>query len=246
MVKYDLQTYFILDCSIMKSTESKSIFLESLVNILDNETFHNIISWSAKGDSFIIHDIKAFSDNILPSSFKHKNFASFHRQLNLYGFTRDKTNNTGKAFKNSLFVRNRPDLLSSIHKKHKESILPVMLEKGTPATKYMFISKAICELDAKSSKIGENLSGLNDKIEEPVGHNRVITEENNASAHDLERAKQILIYYANWFKANPRKFNIFKSSDSDNPIRKNSEIEEMNDSFGPDRLLCYQNDDFQF
>ena len=72
----------------------------------------------------------------------------------------------------------------------------------------MFISKAICELDAKSSKIGENLSGLNDKIEEPVGHNRAITEENNASAHDLEKAKQILLYYANWFKANPRKFNI--------------------------------------
>ena len=30
MVKYDLQTYFFLDCSIMKSTESKSIFFRKL------------------------------------------------------------------------------------------------------------------------------------------------------------------------------------------------------------------------
>ena len=38
--------------------------------------------WSANGDTFIVKDIKKFSDQIIPTVFKHKNFSSFVRQLN--------------------------------------------------------------------------------------------------------------------------------------------------------------------
>lgn len=229
----------------MKSTEGKSIFLDTLVNILDQNAFQDVISWTDQGNSFVIHKLKDFSEEILPSWFKHKNFASFHRQLNLYGFVRDKTSTVGKAFKHSLFVRNRPDLIANIHKKQKESILPVMLKKATPASKYMFICKAIAELDAKSAKIGENLNGLTEKIEELVDQNQIIVDGNSSSVQDLERAKNILIYFANWFKSNPCKFNIFKKQ-ADCTRRKNSEVEEISERYSPEMLTYYQNDDFLF
>ena len=45
----------------------------------------NVCSWSDEGDSFIIKDQDAFTD-VLPHYFRHKNFRSFVRQLNFYGF----------------------------------------------------------------------------------------------------------------------------------------------------------------
>lgn len=45
-----------------------------------------MISWTSSGDSFNIKNISKFTDEILPQYFKHRNFSSFIRQLNMYGF----------------------------------------------------------------------------------------------------------------------------------------------------------------
>lgn len=45
----------------------------------------DIGGWSENGDTFIVKDMEAFA-NLLPKFFKHKNFRSFVRQLNFYGF----------------------------------------------------------------------------------------------------------------------------------------------------------------
>jgi Heat shock transcription factor len=181
----------------MKKTEGKSIFLENLVCILDQNTYSDIISWSEDGHSFMIHNIKEFSEQVLPLHFKHKNFSSFHRQLNLYGFTRDKRTSKGKCFKHSLFVRDRHDLISKIQKKSKDSALPIMLKKVSPASKYLFICNAMNELHAKNLKIGENLTCLTEKVDDLVKHNKMIIDGNDSSSKDLERANNIFIYFVN-------------------------------------------------
>ena len=46
----------------------------------------DVLAWTSSGDCFAIKNISKFTDEILPIYFKHRNFASFIRQLNMYGF----------------------------------------------------------------------------------------------------------------------------------------------------------------
>ncbi len=42
----------------------------------------NVGGWSEKGDTVVIKDVKAFSEKVIPTAYKHNNFSSFVRQLN--------------------------------------------------------------------------------------------------------------------------------------------------------------------
>lgn len=50
--------------------------------------FTHTVSWSQDGTSFMVHDRKIFTDQILPIYFKQSQFKSFQRQLNFYAFDR--------------------------------------------------------------------------------------------------------------------------------------------------------------
>jgi heat shock transcription factor 1 len=47
------------------------------------------LGWGAKGDTVIVHDTKALEATVLPIYFRHGNYRSFVRQLNLYEFRKD-------------------------------------------------------------------------------------------------------------------------------------------------------------
>nr|KAJ3421356.1 stress-responsive transcription factor hsf1 [Polyrhizophydium stewartii] len=44
------------------------------------------IHWTPEGTSFVVTNQELFSQHVLPQYFKHSNFTSFIRQLNMYGF----------------------------------------------------------------------------------------------------------------------------------------------------------------
>ncbi|PFH50943.1 hypothetical protein AMATHDRAFT_143681 [Amanita thiersii Skay4041] len=97
--------------------------------MINDPKSQHFISWTELGTSFVVSNVGEFSRSILGAHFKHNNFSSFVRQLNMYGF--HKINRTPRAqrtstdaqtweFSHHKFLRGRPDLLDEIKRKALE------------------------------------------------------------------------------------------------------------------------------
>lgn len=73
------KTYALIEVPLFFFVLKNSYF--SLNFFKKNKEFHHIVSWTEHGESFIIYNLNEFSDKVLPAYFKHKNFASFVRQV---------------------------------------------------------------------------------------------------------------------------------------------------------------------
>lgn len=81
-----------------ETKSTKLTFLFKLFEILNSEEFQNIIHWGNEENSIEINDINNLSKIILPKYFKHNNFSSFVRMLNLYNFHKVKTDKSNCSF----------------------------------------------------------------------------------------------------------------------------------------------------
>ncbi|GBE89440.1 predicted protein [Sparassis crispa] len=104
-------------------------FVTKLYQMINDPKSAQFITWTELGTSFVVSNVGEFSRSILGSHFKHNNFSSFVRQLNMYGF--HKINRTPRAqrtstdvqtweFSHHKFLRGRPDLLEEIKRKALE------------------------------------------------------------------------------------------------------------------------------
>ncbi|KAL8820787.1 MAG: hypothetical protein Q9191_007446 [Dirinaria sp. TL-2023a] len=103
-------------------------FVQKLSSFLDKDQNTDLIRWSDKGDSFIVVDEDDFARKLIPELFKHSNYASFVRQLNMYGFHKkvglsdnsmrasERKNKSPSEYYHPYFRRGRPNLLWLIQK----------------------------------------------------------------------------------------------------------------------------------
>jgi len=73
---------------------SNKNFLSKLYCILENPEHKDIISWGDTNQYFLLKNINDFTFKIIPKYFKHMNYASFVRQLNIYNFNKTKSPNS--------------------------------------------------------------------------------------------------------------------------------------------------------
>ncbi len=97
-------------------------------SFLEEQKNTDLIRWSDKGDSFIVLDEDEFAKTLIPELFKHNNYASFVRQLNMYGFHKrvglsdnsmkasERKNKSPSEYYNPFFRRGHPNLLWLINK----------------------------------------------------------------------------------------------------------------------------------
>lgn len=76
-----------------------------------------IISWQPHGRCFVTHNPKKFEDEVLPRFFKQKHYASFRRQLNLWGFKRlTQSGPDNGAYYHEMFLRSKTYLCRGIER----------------------------------------------------------------------------------------------------------------------------------
>ncbi|KAJ0038619.1 hypothetical protein Pint_22453 [Pistacia integerrima] len=157
---------------MVKSNENGSVsvapFLKKCYEMVDDESTDSIISWSQNSESFVIWDMTEFSVKLLPKYFKHSNFSSFIRQLNIYGFRKVDTDRW--EFANDGFIRGQKHLLNNISRR-----------KNSQAPEHR-----------KSSQQSENVVELCDKIDNLALWKAVenLKTDKNALAQELVKLRQ--------------------------------------------------------
>ncbi|KAM0755564.1 hypothetical protein T439DRAFT_6279 [Meredithblackwellia eburnea MCA 4105] len=96
--------------------------------MLESPSLSNQISWTKDGTAFCVFDPAELASSVLPRFFKHNNFQSLVRQLNIYGFHKVQNNfipsvtssssrdglTPAWEFRHEFFRRGRTDLLAKV------------------------------------------------------------------------------------------------------------------------------------
>ena len=98
-----------------------------MVQTCDRES-PDVACWFDGGTAFVVKDTAKFASDHLPQYFRHSNFQSFVRQLNIYGFRKD-SNVTGLpaaniVFRHESFRKDHESLLDQVRRVNKKPSKP--------------------------------------------------------------------------------------------------------------------------
>jgi hypothetical protein len=194
-------------------------FLWKTYNIVSDPENSNIICWALDGTKFIIKKINEFASEVLPKHFKHSNYASFVRQLNMYDFHKTKHSINEHCFSHPKFQRNNIALLKEIRRKAiertKGNEVQLDLERGRSSTRQMV--KLIYDLQLKHQDLELRLKEI-DRINKDYSNRLSVLLNEYIRTKDREQNLEKLMIWA------------FTSLSPQNPmIKDNRDIKESID-----------------
>jgi hypothetical protein len=109
--------------------------LHAILHQVHLDGLDHIISWQPHGRCFVVHDPKAFLDQVLVRYFRQTKMTSFQRQLNLYGFNRLTRGPDAGGYYHELFLRG------------KDYLCKRMMRIKVKGTRFKAASSPDCEPD---------------------------------------------------------------------------------------------------
>ena len=183
-----------------KNVNKSESFLSKLQDILNDTGYKAIIHWNADGKRVIISDVVNLCNIVLPKFYKHHNYSSFVRQLNLYGFHKSKgITKCGDSYELEAFHRDiTKEEISQIvkpNKKMKNLVEYIKSNQKEELTDNEFLStgneddvlKFIIE---KTEENAQNSLMLKKEMDE-------LKMENNKLSEEIKRLKSLLNSHAN-------------------------------------------------
>ena len=161
----------------MPASENRRPFIMATYAMVSAPAFAQGVGWTDDGKGLEIRDVSYFCDSVLPHFFRHCNLASFSRQLNMYGFEKERYNAPvdSHVFVHPNFQRNRPDLLTIIER------------------------KPIASKSAKRSAPASSVSSADDEVTDP----RItqLQSENERLELENKRLKDAIAEHFNFFNS---------------------------------------------
>jgi len=175
-----------------KSHGNVPAFLQKTYDFLDVPEYNNLICWNKEGNAFIVKNISGFADEVLPKYFKHNNFASFVRQLNMYDFHKIRHEDNENEFRHKFFKRGQRNLLSQIKRKSHEAQAE-HFEPLASTNRTIELSKVKKETQHFSTELGI-LKGRQSELEKTIKNmntqNQKLTDENKLLWGELVKNRE--------------------------------------------------------
>lgn len=151
--------------------------LHEMLKVASEEGLEHIVSWAPHGKAFTVHKPVEFAEQVMKRFFCQTKFASFQRQLNLYGFARFCHGLDKGAYYHSCFIRGQRGLVRQMVRR-KIKGQAAILRRPLPTE----------EPDFYSGQPAVHYEGLHNEISEHQQHavspipSRVLVQQHNSNA----------------------------------------------------------------
>jgi hypothetical protein len=88
--------------------------LHDMLERIEEDGYAHVVSWQPHGRCFVVHNPTKFVTEVMPIYFNQTKFASFQRQLNLYGFSRLTTGRDKGGYYHDAFLRGMRQLCQNM------------------------------------------------------------------------------------------------------------------------------------
>lgn len=225
------------------SAPKGSNFLASLYRMCnqDNAQHRECIHWDDSGSSFWVSSIEKFARDLLPIYYKHNNYASFVRQLNMYGFHRS-TDTKGRIepgvemvehFTHPYFQRGREDLLTHIHRKSSSKVMKKSRSvKGEDGASDTRLQQELTSLRESQLQLAETMRQMQEAfMAVQIQHNQEI-EQLKAKIVELSPRQPIVKSEVVLIEDYNRRREDFIDSPPPNQPEQQQVIQQQNNGFG--------------
>ncbi len=107
-----------------------------------------------------MNDVSRFCDRVLPAYFRHRNFASFLRQLNIYGF--HKVRGRKNCYFHPSFRQHQADLVRGMRRRVVSDLPEVPCEGASKKKKTTDLGTAVLD---EIRKLGDRLQRIEDRCD---------------------------------------------------------------------------------